>query len=310
MRRLILERTGLLSSVQDGGRTGLRHLGIGRAGALDGLALQLANRLVGNAPAAPAIECLLGGLSLQFACDGWLALAGADCQARLDDTPVWPGWRTRFTAGQRLVLGRPRVGMCSYLALDGGVRQPQTLGACAADLSGGLGVALVSGAELPLGAAQPLSKPLGILLPAPPNGLRFLPGPEWSWFSQAEPQLVRQAWQVSPQSNRMGLRLTGEPLVREAGEELRSHGLLPGVIQVPPDGQPIVLGCEAQTCGGYPRLGMVIRADLWRLGQLGPRQTVRLLPVSPRQAQQAWLRQQCYLARIELLLAKETDTRC
>ena len=135
-----------------------------------------------------------------------------------------------------------------------------------------------------------------------------LPGPEWAWFQRARHQLTHQRWQVSPQSNRMGLRLQGEPLVRQGGEELRSHGLLPGVIQVPPDGQPIVLGCEAQTCGGYPRLGMVIRADLWRLGQLAPGQGLRLVPVTRSQAHQAWLRQQGYLARIELLLAKEAET--
>jgi len=310
MRAVVVEQTGLLSSVQDGGRTGLRHLGIGRAGALDGLSLQLANRLVGNAPQAPAIECLLGGLSLRFACAGWLALAGADCQARLDGRPVWPGWRVRFTAGQQLVLGRPRLGLCSYVALDGGLSVTPILGSCAVDLSAGLGAALVPGAELTLGVAQPLAEPLGILLPTPPSCLRFIPGPEWSWFPQVRQQLSHQAWQISAQSNRMGLRLTGEPLVREAGEELRSHGLLPGVIQVPPDGQPIILGCEAQTCGGYPRLGMVSRADLWRLGQLAPGQTVRLLPVTRSQAQQAWLRQQRYLARIELLLAKDTDKTC
>lgn len=132
-------RAGLYTSVQDGGRHGFRQSGVSHCGALDKPAMQIANLLVGNEASAPVLEITLGQLVAEFETDSWFALTGAGCEARLDNHPVWTGWRLPVKAGQRLVLKRPQHGMRSYLAVAGGIDVPEVMGSCSTDLKVGIG---------------------------------------------------------------------------------------------------------------------------------------------------------------------------
>lgn len=305
-------RPGLQSTVQDLGRPGVRHLGIALGGALDREALILANRLVGNPAGAAGIELVLGAAEFGFLRDGWLALTGADCAATLDGEAVWHGWRWRVRRGQRLRLSAPRHGMRTYLALDGGVAVPPVMGSCATELQaafgGHRGRALQAGDRLPLGAPLVHDGTLGAWLRESDACLRVLPGPEFDEFEPAAVAVLWQGeWRLSPASNRMGARLDGPTLVRSRGPELTSHGVLPGVIQVPPGGQPIVLLADAQTTGGYPRIGCVIEADLWKLAQLRPGARLRFAPVTREQALAARREWQLHLNRFEWMAYGQTD---
>lgn len=297
-------RPGLQSTVQDLGRPGFRHLGIALGGALDREALILANRLVGNPAGAAAIELVLGAAEFRFLRDGWLALTGADCGATLDGKPVWHGWRWRVRRGQRLLLPAPRHGMRSYLALDGGVAEPLVMGSRATELQaafgGHQGRALRAGDRLPLGEPLHHDGAIGALLRTSDQCLRVLPGPEFDEFDAAAVNaLWQEHWRPNSASNRMGVRLDGPELVRSRGRELPSHGVLPGVIQVPPGGQPIVLLADAQTTGGYPRIGCVIEADLWKLAQARPGERLRFVSQTREQALAARREWRLYLNRFE-----------
>ncbi|OHX11295.1 biotin-dependent carboxyltransferase family protein [Chromobacterium sphagni] len=300
-------KAGPQTTVQDLGRFGVRHLGVCRAGAMDTLALGIANRLVGNHANTAALEITLPPASFRLLRDGQLALAGADCLALLDGAPVWPGWRTRFHAGQVLQLQAPRFGMRAYLALDGGIVAARPMGSASTDLMAGFGGldgrALRDGDRLPLGEPQPPGPRIGVWLPRPGNQIRVCPGPEFHLLPKpARERFWHTRWRVTPHSNRMGYRLAGPPLPSGEGGSMLSHGVLPGLIQLPPDGQPIVLMADAQATGGYPRLGMVVESDLWQLGQAALGSELHFIPAdqdSARQARQQLLR---YQNRIERLL--------
>lgn len=280
-------RAGPLATVQDLGRPGWRDRGLSLCGALDEFALQAGNLLVGNAPGAAGLEFTLGGATLRFHADSCIAVTGTDTDAQLDGRAVRPWWRLRVRAGQMLKLAAPRERMRSYVAVAGGIDVPVALGSRSTDLKahfGGLdGRALRDGDRLPLnaGAALP-SRAVGLRPPVWTPSVRALPGPEHDDFPADA--FWSTGWTVTPQSNRMGYRLAGPPLARERGAELASHGVLPGVVQVPPSGQPIVLLADAQTTGGYPKVAVVIRADLWKLGQLRLGATLRFVRSTPDEA--------------------------
>ncbi|WP_137937132.1 biotin-dependent carboxyltransferase family protein [Chitinivorax sp. B] len=289
-------RPGVQTTVQDLGRHGFRHLGIAQAGALDQPALMLANRLVNNPADAAGLEVVMGPVAIRFHRDGWLALTGADFDARLDDTPLWPGWRVPYLTGQTLHLAGPRLGMRAYLAVDGGIDVPLVLGARATDLrsnfGGFAGRALQAGDLLPQGQAIVHLNRCGAWTRPWSPVIRLLPGPEYHEFDDAVHHAFWQKeWKVSSQSDRMGYRLQGPPLHRSKPHELLSHGVLPGVVQVPPNGQPIVLLADAQTTGGYPRIASVIEADLWKLAQARPGTRLHFVKTTlddARQAMQQW----------------------
>lgn len=270
---LIVHQPGLLTTVQDLGRQGWRQSGVGQSGALDYPALVLANLLAGNPPHSAVLEITLGQAEFSVSQDGWFAVTGADCHATLDGQPVWPGWRLPIKAGARLKFGAPRHGMRGYLAIAGGIDLPTELGSRSTHLNAGFGGlagrALQAQDTLPLGVpSRRLTRSLGIRLPAIHPVVRALPGPEYTSFTPAaQAAFWSTAWQVSSQSNRMGSRLQGPVLTRSTPHELLSHGVLPGVVQVPPNGQPILLLADAQTTGGYPRIACVIETDLHQLAQ-------------------------------------------
>lgn len=269
-----LLRAGPLTTVQDLGRTAWRDRGISRCGMLDDLALMQANLLVGNAVGAAGLEFTLGPALLRFGADGCFAFTGSDADATLDGQPVRLGWRHAVRAGQVLRLAAPRERMRTVLAVAGGIAVAPALGSRSTDLKAGFGGfqgrALRDGDTLPWQppAAVPARR-VGLRPPAWDASVRVLPGPEHDQFSSiAREAFWSRDWTLTPQSNRMGFRFAGPALDRVTAGDLPSHGVLPGVIQVPPAGQPIVLLADAQTTGGYPKIGVVIAADLWKLAQL------------------------------------------
>jgi biotin-dependent carboxylase-like uncharacterized protein len=301
-------RAGPLTSVQDLGRAAWRDRGISRCGALDELALSHGNLLVGNAADTAGLEFTLAGATLRFHADACIALTGTDRDALLDGRPLRPWWRALVRAGQTLKIAAPHERMRSYVAVAGGLALPPALGSLSTDLKAGFGGlagrALRDGDRLPLARATALpSHRVGIAPPDWDASVRVLPGPEHGEFSRvARDQFWSTDWTVTPQSNRMGYRLAGPALVRERGGELASHGVLPGVIQVPPSGQPIVLLADAQTTGGYPKIGVVIRADLWKLGQLRLGAALQFVRCTPDGAVDALRRQRRDLDRLKIAL--------
>lgn len=297
-------RAGLYTSVQDGGRFGLRQSGISYCGALDKPALQIANLLVGNTPGAAALEITLGQCVFEFEEDGWFALTGAGCDATLDGAAVWTGWRLPVKAGQQLTLHRPQHGMRSYLAVAGGFDVPEVMHSFSTDLKTGIGGfegrLLKDGDRLKIHAShRTFSAAQGVKQLLWSNRIRALPGPEYHEFDQpSQNAFWRLPWQLSPQSNRMGYRLQGQPLTRTTARELLSHGLLPGVIQVPHNGQPIVLMNDAQTTGGYPRIACIIEADMYHLAQIPLGQPIHFVPCSLEEALEARRLQQLYLEQL------------
>ncbi|RQO52892.1 allophanate hydrolase [Variovorax sp. KBW07] len=323
---ILVSKPGLLASVQDLGRHGHRQLGICPGGALDVLALTLANRLVGNPDGAAGLELTMGGCELRFEADTRIALTGDDFSAMLDGVPLWPCWSVPVAAGQTLKLtganasGRKKAGLRSWLAVAGGIDVPPILGSRSTDLKasfgGHEGRALRKGDRLALGtsrldAAQRTRRPFGLREPdwgrEEDDGaiaLRVLPGPEFEQFTLAARDLLwGEHWRITPQSNRMGSRLAGAELKRKRGGDMLSSGVIPGTIQVPPSGLPIILMGDAQTTGGYPRIGVVIRADLWKLAQAPLNGKLRLVQVDMAQALAAWAGQQRYLSQVAQGLA-------
>lgn len=303
-------KAGVQSTVQDGGRHGLRHLGIAQSGALDLPAMQRANLLLGNDLNAAVIEIVAGPVEIRFGRDGHLALSGADFSATLDGEPLWSGWRYPCRRGQRLRLTGARHGMRAYLAVDGGIAVEAVLGARATDLKAGFGGhqgrALLAGDILPQGEAQKVGRKLGVSQPDWHGLIRALPGPEYSEFSaEARAAFWHTPWTVSSQSNRIGYRLQGQPLLREHGSDLLSHAVQPGIVQVPPGGQPIVLLADAQTTGGYPRIASVIAADLWLLAQARPGSALRFVECDHASARLALQQQARELQQLQWTLAHD-----
>jgi len=326
-------RAGTLTSVQDLGRSGLRHLGICQSGALDTLAMGVANRLVGNPSDAAGIEITIGPTVLRFTRNARIAITGADFAATLDEVPVHAWWSLPVLAGQQLTLRAPRHGMRAYVAVAGGIDVIPMQGSRSTDLQAGFGGlggrALRDGDRLPVsGALQSRDLALGPdtagfgvkspalcefgHIPVAPGAalagandtvIRVLPGPEYASFSPAaQAALWASPWRITPNSNRMGYRLAGPSLERPDTQDLLSHAVLPGTIQVPPNGQPIVLMGDAQTAGGYPKIGAVISADLLRLAQARLNASLRFVPVELKHARQALVEIGQYLQQVDLAL--------
>ena len=331
---LTVVKPGLLCSVQDLGRYGQRRLGICPGGALDTLGLTVANRLVGNADGAAGLEITLGACELRFEADTRIALVGDDFGARLDGVPLWPHWSVPVRAGQSLRLlganeGSGKAGLRSWLAVAGGIDVAPVLGSRSTDLKAGFGGhqgrALRKNDRLPIG--QPTLPPGRLGQPAfglrsphwwgfvgdcdadradtdETTWLRVLPGPEYEQFNVASrAQFWAEPWRITPQSNRMGSRLSGPELKRRRNVDLLSAGVVPGVIQVPPSGQPIILMGDAQTTGGYPRIGAVIQADFWKLAQAPLNGLLRFVQVDADGARAAREVQQRYLDWVDQALA-------
>jgi len=289
MSRLMIEVSTPLCLLQDAGRFGVRHLGVTQGGAADWRSMSWANWLLGNGLAAPVIEITLGGFTVVAEQDCVLALAGADLGARVDGEVLTP-WRSfRLHKGQRLQFTQPLLGARAYLAAPGGFDAPKVLGSSATvvreELGGldGMGRALDKGASLsysgnPVMLLRELSadqRP-DLNLDAP---LDLVLGAQIGEFSgQSLFDAFNSAWHLDSRADRMGIRLLGTALQYQ-GKPMISEGIPLGAVQVPPDGQPIVLLNDRQTIGGYPRLGALTPLALARLAQCLPGAQVRLRPV-------------------------------
>ena len=307
---------GLLTTVQGCGREGFRHLGVGLGGALDPDTQAIANLLVGNAKFVPTLEIALAGPTLRFEHATRIALCGAAFDADIDGEPFL-GWRRAdLPAGSVLRIGGCREGARAWLAISGGVRVPEILGSAGTDLRGGFGGiegrALRSGDRLETAAFDEAVERLRIaswwIDPRALDGdsslpIRVLPGSD---ATDPGDGLFAKEWTVSPASDRQGLRLAGDPLALHDAREYVSEPIVPGTVQLPPGGQPIVLLADAQTHGGYPRIGHAIRADHGRLAQLRAGDAIRFVPCTPAEARAAGRERAQTLARIALAVAGRT----
>ena len=294
MSRLLIQASNPLCQLQDAGRFGVRHLGVTQGGAADWLSMARANGLLGNTPGAAVIEITLGGLTVVAQDDCTLALAGADLAAAIDGQPLKP-WRSfSMSKGQTLTFTQPLTGARAYLAAPAGFAAPQVLGSCATvvreQLGGpdGLGRALLAGDELSYdGVAAPLRElevPMQPVFSANPR-LDLVMGAQLGAFSgQSTFDAFNRPWTLDSRADRMGIRLLGPALVYQ-GAPMISEGIPLGAIQVPPDGQPIVLLNDRQTIGGYPRLGALTPLALARLAQCLPGEVVQLRPTTQQAAQ-------------------------
>ncbi len=267
---------GPLTTVQDRGRHGLAHLGVPRGGALDAPAAALANRLLGNEPDDAVLEVLLGPFAARLGTGAWVCVTGAPCPVLVAGRPVAhgpPGW---VPAGGELRTGVPEEGVRSYLAVAGGIAVEPVLGSRSTDTLAWVGPSPVAaGDELPVAPRRGRPQPHDTPRPPVRGRLRIVPGPRADWFADgAVAALCGSAYVVQADSNRVGLRLRGTPLVRARPEELPSEGMVLGAVQVPPDGQPVVLLADHPTTGGYPVLGVVREEDLWQCAQLRPGERV------------------------------------
>lgn len=266
---------GPLASVQDLGREGFAALGVARAGAFDRAALRLANRLVGNPEDRAAVEITFGGLAVRLTEPATVALTGAVCAG----APDW-GAAVSLPGDTIIRLGVPERGLRSYLAVHGGLAVSPVLGSRSADTLSGIGPApLRAGDLLPVGSATGPILGAGAAEPVRPPVLRIRFGPRDDWFTDAgRAALLEAAWTVRPECDRVGIRLAGPVLERARSGELASEPTLPGALQVPPDGRPILFGPDAPVTGGYPVIAVV--TDLDPAAQLRPGAAVRFSRVA------------------------------
>lgn len=281
---------GLQSLIQDLGRYGHSGLGVSAAGALDRASLRRANRLVGNAPSAAAVETVAGGLSVEAVGDQVLAVTGAPAELTIEtlsradsaDDDFETAWRTVPMAtpfalldGETLTIGAPQSGFRSYLAVRGGVDTAPVLGSRSTDTMSGIGPAPLAAGQLLAAGGEAESGVVGhpeLQPDFPDTGVTVLdvvPGPRADWFdADALASFCRQDWDVKPQSNRVGMRLQGTPLQRTRQGELASEGTVAGALQVPPEGLPVLFLADHPITGGYPVIAVVVDSQLDRAAQV------------------------------------------
>ncbi|HBR97790.1 MAG TPA: allophanate hydrolase [Gammaproteobacteria bacterium] len=293
---------GMLCSLQDQGRAGYGQFGVPRSGATDPVALRLGNALVGNAPFEAGIEFRMVGPTLQA--QGGAVRVGLACQARAEHscaqtqavTPVSAWQSITLQPGDTLKVSSVSRGATGYLTLAGGIACEPVLGGIStyarANLGGLHGQWLKANDVIPLRSDAP-AHGCEKIIAAPPDAsvtqLSVILGPQADFFStSAREKFLASTFIASTQTDRMGIRLQGDPIhaLPDKGNDLISEGLVPGAIQIPGDGQPIVLGVDCQTVGGYPKIATVISADLHKLGQIQPGDTLRFKAVTLAEAQQ------------------------
>jgi len=290
---------GPLSTVQDHGRHGVQHLGFSPTGAIDTYALTAGNLLLGNEPAAAAIEMTLGDALFRLHGDHLFVVAGAEADSDLDGRPLPPWCVYEGTDAAILRIGRAHAGARVYLCIAGGIDVPPAYGSRSTDLVAGIGGhegrALRAGDILPAGTARPAGRPGRCLAPvARPlqHGVRVVravPGPQRGAFTpQSERTLYGSLYRVSPRADRTGLYLDGPRLSHVGRPDILSEGVTAGSIQVPGDGQPLVLLAEHRSVGGYAKIATVCTADLARLGQARPGDRIVLVQTDHAAAQTAY----------------------
>ena len=325
----VVTQAGFLTSVQDLGRTGFRQFGVSTSGALDSFALRVANLLVGNDEGAAGLEITLGGLQLGFEDECIVAWCGGEFDVQIGSRVLPAGHVAHLQADDELKFGRAQIGCRCWLAISGGIDVPVVLGSRSTDLRanfGGIdGRALRDGDVVPL-ARQPGSSvfakatadksppPTGISSWTAPHdwtspasrhpNLRFVRGVDWTRFNASTLQrLTSEPFAVSPDSDRMGVRLDGPELKRVDETDLISEAVAPGTIQVPPNGKPILLLGDCQTIGGYPKIAHMITVDLGVAAQLRAGDGVRFSEVSRQDAHRLLMERERDLERFRIGLS-------
>ncbi len=330
-------KPGLLTTVQDLGRVGWQAFGVSVGGAMDEVSMRKANLLVGNDENAAVLEMTVVGGSYYISEDILVAICGAELPATVNEANLPMNRPVFLSRGTTLNFGTAISGCRAYLAIAGGIDVPYCLGSRSTDtrarIGGASGRALREGDSI--GAVPPsqsirqlqaflsekakrngtlwssvswsaasrdegASSSLG--LPRKPRlfTLRILAGAEWDSFTpESQRLLVEEFYRVEVSSDRMGVRLSGETLTRNGGEELESHGVSPGTIQVPSDGQPIVLAAGCQPTGGYPKIANVVSVDLPLLAQAVPGDWITFELVDSRTASEAFLEREVELAKLK-----------
>lgn len=318
-------KSGLLTSVQDLGRRGFQKYGVIASGAMDPFALRVANLLVGNPDNAAALEISFAGPSIEFETDAFIALCGGDLSPQLDGNTCGM-WRiVAVKKGSALSFGAPKKGCRTYLAVAGGFDVPEVMNSTStylrAAIGGYQGRALKSGDRIPLNPVDP--KRLAALLKAASSEqhwqipairyfeeplVRIMKGRQFDLFtSKSQEQLFNVPFTVGPHSDRMGYRLEDTPLVLSQAVELISEPVSFGSIQVPPDGNPIILMADRQTTGGYPKIGEVASIDLPLISQLKPGNKIRFQEISLEEAQKHIIAQEQQIQQMKMGIALKME---
>lgn len=308
-------KPGVQSQLQDLGRFGFQDLGVPVCGVMDEWSHRVANLLAGNALDEATLEIVLMGPSLVFEAATQIAICGADLSPRLNGEPVAMNQRIAVAAGSQLDFGRRVSGLRTYLAVRGGFAVDPVMGSRSTYVRGGFGGfegrALRKGDVLPVthAASAPPAPVLDVAGRLPSSDatavttVRVIAGEHWASFSgETQALFEASAYKISPQSDRMGYRLDGPALLRREAVELISEAMSFGTIQVPSDGQPIVLMAERHSAGGYPKIAHVISVDLPLMAQLAPQQQVRFELVNLPTAQTLYLQREETIAQLRQAL--------
>jgi len=291
-----------MTTVQDKGRVGWARYGVPPSGPMDAVAFRAANVLVGNNPTKAALEITLTGPTMHIAQECLIAVCGAAFDVWVGTLPV-PTWHAVYVrAGQTITFGARRSGMRACFAISGGIALPLFLGSQATYLKGKFGGkagrALQVGDQLPVGP-PPYREPVAYAgrawpqhqrpLYTPTPTLRVILGPQEDYFSpNAIATLLRSTYTITSESDRMGYRLKGHSVAHRGPTGIASDGIVTGSIQIPPDGQPIVMMVDHQTTGGYPKIATLIQADLPLLAQCTPGDTIRFRLIEVEEAQNVY----------------------
>ncbi|MBO6523708.1 MAG: biotin-dependent carboxyltransferase [Balneolaceae bacterium] len=279
MGRLTAIDGGLFTTIQDSGRPGYRKFGVPVSGVMDQKSFRLANWLVGNSKRYPVLECTMKGGKYTFNDEAIIAVTGALMHPKINGEEVPQNQSLKLNTGDELELGFSTRGCRSYIAIKGSLTIKQVMGSCSTYTMGKFGG--FKGRKLKSGDViewdETKSKDLTRKAPydqipyfSSKVRVRIMKGVEWDWLSEeSQDGFSGTQFEVSSSSNRMGIRLEGHSL-RVPEREMISGPVLPGIIQLPPNGNPIILMQDGQTIGGYPRIAKVLDEDLWRLGQVKP----------------------------------------
>lgn len=305
--------SGPLNTVQDIGRFGHQRFGVTPAGPMDPISFHAAATLVGNAPTLPQIEIGMGGLAVEVNTPALVGFAGPHVAAKLDGQHLTTSQSLVLMPGQRLFISPTAPAAWAYFTVAGRFEAPCPLGSHASHTRSGLGAGAVqAGTRLPFDSATTNAARIYLLpenaWPVPPARLRLLPGPQADMFTDdAWAALTGSPFTLSPRSDRMGYRLEGPALTRAIKGEMVSDGIVTGAIQVPHDGAPILLMADRQTTGGYPKIAVLISADLAFAAQCLPGATLAFTKTTANEAVDALKAEQQLLARLpSKLVAKST----
>lgn len=285
MGKLVVIDGGLFTTVQDAGRCGFRKYGIPVSGVMDNSAFELVNRLVGNSQDTPVLEMTLKGGKYRFESDSVIALTGANMNPTINGKSVELNSSLEIKAGDILEFEYASRGCRCYLGIRGNWKIEKILGSCSTYIEGNFGGiegrSLQKGDQLHWKEIQADFQSYTLSQKEIPYyssklTVEFISGPEWNWLSKKEQgEFLSTEFTISSESNRMGIRLNSDFQIEEKKREMVSSGVIPGIIQLPPNGSPIILMKDGQTIGGYPRIGKVLDIHLNRLAQVPPNGTIR-----------------------------------